>query len=375
MHLLHFLFARHRWFLAIFAFCGALFLSNVIHWILFRILKRKASRQSGSGWGIQEHLGRPARAIFMLTCILIVLPLVPGLPANIGGTVRHWVEMAIVVAVGWFFIGLVYVLQAFMLRKYDITAADNLRARRIHTQFQVFRRILIGFVMVITAGALLWTFNDPKLWHYGAGLLASAGLASLVLASAAKSTVSNLLAGIQIAFTEPIQIDDVVVIKGDWGRIEEITAAYVVVKIWDLRRLIVPLNYFIENPVENWTRKSADILSYPYLYVDYTVPIAELRAEFERFVKANPLWDGKGMGLQVTDWNQTCLQVRCLVTCRNSSDGFNFGCEIREHMVAYVQEHYPQAFPLRRFDAENELPVRMIAAPSGEAPVAQKPAA
>jgi small-conductance mechanosensitive channel len=157
-----------------------------------------------------------------------------------------------------------------------------------------------------------------------------------------------VLAGIQIAFTEPIRIDDVVVVKGEWGRIEEITSAYVVVRIWDLRRLIVPLSYFIENPIENWTRQSADILTYPYLYVDYSVPVAELRAEFERYVKQHPLWDGKGQGLQVTDLSERAMQLRCLATCRNSSDGFNLGCDVREHMAGYIQEHYPQAFPTTR---------------------------
>src|SRR6185437_16135592 len=242
-------------------------------------------------------------------------------------------------AMGWFLVGCVYVLQAFLLRKYDIKAADNIRARQMYTQFQVIRHLLVGFVAVVTAGVLLWTFNDQRLWHYGSGLLASA----------AKSTVSNVLAGIQIAFTEPIRIDDVVVIQGDWGRIEEITSAYVVVKIWDLRRLIVPLSYFIENPIENWTRQSADILSYPYIYVDYSVPVAELRAEFEKYVKQHPLWDGQGMGLQVTDWTAQAMQIRCLVTCRNSSDGFNIGCDIREHMATFVQKNYPQAFPVSRY--------------------------
>jgi small-conductance mechanosensitive channel len=341
---------RHGWFFAIFLFCAALVLSNAAHWLIFRVLRKQATGVT-PGWGIQAYLGRPSRAIFLLTCVLLVLPVIPRLPDAVDASLRHWTIMAIIAVLGWFFIGLVYVFQAGLLRKYDITAADNIHARRVHTQFQVFRRLLIGFIVVITVGALLWTFNDPRLWHYGSGLLASAGIASLLLASAAKSTASNLLAGIQIAFTEPIRIDDVVVIQGDWGRIEEITAAYVVVKIWDLRRLIVPLSYFIENPIENWTRTSADILSYPYLYVDYSVPVPELRAEFERIVRAHALWDGKGLGLQVTDLTEHSMQLRCLVTCRNSSDSFNFGCDIREGMVAYIQQHYPNAFPTTRYAA------------------------
>jgi small-conductance mechanosensitive channel len=361
LHHLH-----HGWIIAIFLFCAAIFLSNAVHWIVFRIVRSKTARSATpaalSSWGIQQYLGRPSRAVFMLTCLIAVVPVIPDMPGDLDADIRHVLAMAIVLAVGWFFTGCVYVLQSFMLRKYDLTASDNIRARSVHTQFQVFRRLLIGFVLVITAGALLWTFDDPRLWHYGSGLLASAGLASLLLASAARSTVSNLLAGIQIAFTEPIRIDDVVVVQGDWGRIEEITSAYVVVKIWDLRRLIVPLSYFIENPIENWTRSSADILSYPYIYVDYSVPVPELRAEFERIVRAHPLWDGKGLGLQVTDLNQHCMQLRALVTCRNSSDGFNFGCDIREGMVAWIQQHYPDAFPTTRF-ASRPQPASHPAAP------------
>ena len=345
----------HQWFIAIFLFCAAIVLSNLAHWIIFRIVRSKtaASAPSGTaavpGWGIQRYLGRPSRAVFMLTCLLFVLPFIPHLPAAVAGQIRHVLFMAIVLALGWFFSGCVYVLQAFMLRKYDITVADNFQARRIHTQFQVFRHLLIGFVMVITVGALLWTFDDPRLWHYGSGLLASAGIASLLLASAAKSTVSNLLAGIQIAFTEPIRIDDVVVIQGDWGRIEEITAAYVIVKIWDLRRLIVPLSYFIENPTENWTRSSAQILGYPYLYVDYSIPVQQLREEFERIVKPHPLWDGTAIALQVTDLSERAMQLRCLYSARNSSDSFNLGCEVRERMIAWIQQNYPQAFPTARY--------------------------
>src|SRR6202008_1971899 len=156
-------------------------------------------------------------------------------------------------------------------------------------------------VVVITAGTLLWTFSDRRLWNWGSGLLASAGVASLILATALRSTASNFLAGLQIAFTEPIRIDDVVVVQGEWGRVEEITAAYVVIRIWDLRRLIVPLSWFIENAFANWTRESSNILTTSFLYLDYEVPVKELRANLERVVKSSPQWDGRAVALQVTN--------------------------------------------------------------------------
>ena len=342
--------SHHAWFLVIFFFCAALVIMNVVHYILFRVLKHKETQRVGVSLGIQQHLGKPARAIFLLTCVLIVVPFLP-IPLNIQNTLRHWFIMAMVVAIGWFAVGCIYVLQAFMLRRFDISVADNIRARRIQTQFQVFRRILITFIIVIDIGALLWTFNDPRIWHYGSGLLASAGIATLILATAAKSTASNFLAGLQIALTEPIRIDDVVVVANEWGRIEEITSAYVVVKIWDLRRLIVPLSYFIENPFANWTRQSSQILGTAFLYVDYSIPVEELRKQLEMIVHPAPQWDKQVCGLQVTNLSERTMEVRCLVSSPDSGSNFDLRCLIREKMIAWIQENYPYTFPLTRITA------------------------
>jgi small-conductance mechanosensitive channel len=246
---------------------------------------------------------------------------------------------------------LIYVAQEVLLRKYDLTAADNRRARSIHTQFQLFRRVAIVFVVVLTIGAVLWTSNDQRLLHYGSGLLASAGLASLILATAAKSTASNFLAGLQIALTEPIRIDDVVVVAGEWARVEEITSAYVVLKIWDLRRLIVPLSWFIENPFANWTRQSANILTSSFLYLDYMVPVKEVRTQLEKVVQAAPQWDGTVVGCQVTNLTPQSMEIRCLMGAPNSSQAFDLQCLVREQMVEWVKANYPEAFPNLRYRA------------------------
>jgi small-conductance mechanosensitive channel len=185
---------RHGWFFAIFVFCSLLVVANLVHYILFRVLHRKESISNPLGLGLQQHLGKPARAIFLLTCLLMILPTIPDLPENIDALLRQAFIMLMVVALGWFAIGCIYVLQAFLLRRFDLAAENNFRARRFHTQFQLFRRVLITFVVVIDIGALLWTFNDPRIWHYGSGLLASAGIASLIIATAAKSTASNFFA-------------------------------------------------------------------------------------------------------------------------------------------------------------------------------------
>jgi len=346
---------RHGWFFAIFVFCSVLVLANVVHYILFRVLRRQESIGHRLGWGLQDHLGKPARAIFVLTCLFIVLPVIPGLPDTIEPMVRQALIMLTVAALGWFAIGCIYVLQTIMLRRYDLSAEDNIRARRVHTQFQLFRRMLITFVVVIDIGALLWTFDDPRIWHYGSGLLASAGIASLVLATAAKSTAANFFAGLQIAITEPIRIDDVVVIQGEWGRIEEINSAYVVVKIWDLRRLVVPLSYFIENSFQNWTRQSSDIMGTAFLYVDYSIPVEELRRQLEAIVHPSHLWDKRVCGLQVTNLTDRSMELRCLMSSRNSSESFDLRCEVREKMTAWIQQNYPTAFPTARFAARSQL--------------------
>jgi small-conductance mechanosensitive channel len=370
------MYLHHRWFFVVFLFCGALVVANLTHFVLFRLLRRKEAAGPRAGWGLQQHLGRPARAIFLLTCVLISLPFVPDLPANVLHWAQHGTLMLLVVALGWFFVGCVYVAQGIMLRKYDLTVADNRRARSIHTQFQLFRRIAIVFVVVLTAGGLLWTFDDPRLWHYGSGLLASAGVASLILATAAKSTASNFLAGLQIALTEPIRIDDVVVVQGEWGKIEEITSAYVVIKIWDLRRLIVPLSWFIENAFANWTRQSANIMTTSFLYLDYVVPVPELRAQLQAVVNSTPLWDRTVVGLQVTNLTDRSMEIRCLMGAADSSKAFDLQCYVREEMMEWVREHYPTALPTMRYAAIAESRLKIGGVPgAGVPPPGTAPAA
>jgi small-conductance mechanosensitive channel len=340
---------RHTWFFAIFLFSSAIVLANVVHYVLFRILRRREEENKSLGWGLQRYLGKPARAIFFLTCLLIILPIIPGLPDKMEDTIRQGLIMAMVASLGWFAVGCIYVLQSIMLRRYDLNAENNIQARRVHTQFQLFRRMLISFVVIIDIGALLWTFNDPRIWHYGSGLLASAGIASLIIATAAKSTAANFFAGLQIAVTEPLRIDDVVIVQGEWGRVEEINSAYVVIRIWDLRRLIVPLSYFIENSFQNWTRESSDIMGTAFLYVDYSIPVEDLRQQLEAIVHPSPLWNKRVCGLQVTNLTDRAMELRCLMSSRNSSENFDLRCLVREKMTAWIQQNYPAAFPTTRF--------------------------
>ncbi len=340
----------HDWVLGIFLFCAVVVLGNGAHYLVFRyVLKREAdSRRRNST--IQSYLAWPVRAVFLTIGLRIVLPFVPRIPPRVLDQVDQLVEILLVLFLGWLAVGGVYVFEAITLKRFDTAVRDNLRARRVHTQMQFFRRMLIVGVAILDAGGLLWSLHDETLWKYGTGLLASAGLASLVLAVAAKSTASNLIAGMQIALSEPIRIDDVVVLEGEWGRIEEITSTYVVVKIWDERRLVVPLSYFIEQPFQNWTRKKSDILGTAFLYVDYTVPVEPLRKELARVVKASPLWDGRVCVLQVTNLSERTMELRCLMSSGGSSESFDLRCLVREKMIEFLKESYPAALPTIRME-------------------------
>ena len=360
--------SEQDWLYGIFLFSAVVVFGNGIHYLVFRLLRKQQVETRKRGLGLQKYLAWPARGVFLSIGVLIVLPFVPRIPPQFLDRVEEAVQCLLVLFLGWLAIGGVYVFQAVTLSRFDTSAADNLRARGVHTQMQFFRRILIALVVVLDAGALFWTMHDQRLWNYGTGLLASAGLASLVLAVAAKSTASNLLAGLQIALSEPIRIDDVVVIQNEWGRIEEITSTYVVVKIWDERRLVVPLSFFIEQPFENWTRRRGDLLGTTFLYVDYSVPVEPLRAELLRIVTESPLWDKRVCGLQVTNLTDRSMELRCLVSSGGSSQLFDLRCLVREKMIEFLRDKYPHALPTLRME------MRDIGAKTSE-PVYAEPAA
>jgi small-conductance mechanosensitive channel len=343
-------------FFSVSALCLAIVVGFSLHYLTFRIIARirkTAPRQRPHLYAALQRLNQPARLIVVLTGIAFVLPWLQ-IAQDYRAIALKTLGVVWFASLGWLMIASVYMFEDLLVSRYDMTVSDNLRARRVRTQMQVLRRMAIAFLILIDLGLILSVFRDSSIWHYGAGLLASAGLASLVLATAAKSTASNFLAGLQIALTEPIRLDDVVIVQGQWGKIEEITTTYVVVKVWDRRRLIVPLSYFIENPFENWTRQEAALLGTAFLYVDYSVPVQALREEFTRVLEASSLWDRQVNALQVTDICQGTMEIRCLGSARNASDLFDLRCVIREQMVAFIQENYPDAFPRTRFSAIEE---------------------
>jgi small-conductance mechanosensitive channel len=317
-----------------------------VFWLLQHITR---SRGVVLGQSLVRHGQRPSRWIFPLFAILVILPGLP-LPADPKSVLEHVAGLGFIASIAWLAILLVEVTSDVLAGRYRIDVADNLVARRIRTQFQMLRRVAVIVVILLTVAIMLMTF--PAIKHIGVSILASAGVVSLVVGMAMKDTLANIIAGVQIAFAQPFRIGDAVVIEGEWGWIEEIGMMYVVVRIWDLRRLVLPVSYFLEHPFQNWTRTSADLLAYTYLYVDYTVPVDAVREELRRVCEETPLWNKRVCILQVSDSDQRTMQLRCLMDVRNSSDAWDLRCLVREKLIDFLQKNYPASLPRYRGELE-----------------------
>lgn len=264
-----------------------------------------------------------------------------------GGAVDHLITLGIIAVIVWLGLRFVDAGRQVIFKRHPIQVSDNRTARKIHTQTQVLVHTLSFFVILFGIAAMLMTFPGAK--QIGASLLASAGLAGLAVGFAAKPVLGNLIAGLQIAITQPLSLDDVVIVENEWGRIEEITSTYVVIKIWDERRLIVPLQYFIENPFQNWTRESTQLLGSLFLWVDYAMPLDPLRSELERLCKQVPeLWDGRVSNIQVTDTSDKAIQLRILVSSSNASNSWDLRCLLREKLVQFIATNYADYLPQLR---------------------------
>lgn len=286
-----------------------------------------------------------------LLLFIIAFVLQIGVASNIfgeyyAGIIKHIATLLYIISITWFLIVIVRVVKAGYISKYDITVADNLNARRIYTQFNILERVVVFVIVVLAIGAALMSFDSIR--SIGASVLASAGIAGIIIGFSAQKALGTLLAGIQIAITQPIRLDDVVIVEGEWGRIEEIQLTYVVINIWDKRRLVVPTTYFIEKPFQNWTRNTAEILGTVFIYTDFHVPIDKLREELTRLLEASDLWDGKVNVLQVTDAKADVMEIRALMSSANSSISWDLRVHIREMLIKYLQENYPGSLPRTR---------------------------
>jgi small-conductance mechanosensitive channel len=265
-------------------------------------------------------------------------------------SVRHVTGVLAIMAYTWLAARAIRGIADGVIEVHPANADDNLQARRIQTQTRVLSRVASGTVLVAGLAFVLMTF--PRARQFGASLLASAGVIGVVAGIAARSVFSNLLAGLQIAMAQPLRIDDVLIIEGEWGRVEEITSTYVVLALWDERRLIVPLQWFTDHPFQNWTRRSADLLGTVLLWLDFEVPVDAVRAEAKRLCEASPHWDKRVCVVQVTDTNERAMQLRVLVSSASSGQNFDLRCQVREGLIDFIRRHHPQALPRMRAELQ-----------------------
>ena len=313
----------------------------VLH-VAGRAVLRRVTRHSVV---LQKMLERTQQAGALVLPVLALQVVWGSAPDNLVhmGTVRHLTGLLLIAAVTWLILGTVSGLADGVVARNPTDVEDNLHARRIETQTRVLARS--AMVVVLIAGIAIALMTFPGARQLGASLLASAGVLGIVGGLAARPVFSNLIAGLQLALAQPLRIDDVLIVNGQFGRVEDITGTYVVLKLWDERRMIVPLTWFIENPFENWTRTGAQIMGTVMLYVDYATPMEPLRAEAKRLIEAMPEWDGRVFAVQVTDATDKSIQVRVLVSSVNSGKNFDLRCKLREGLVAFLAREYPQVLP------------------------------
>jgi len=327
---------------------AALLVSVIIYFIIISLFKRWNRIVILKSIKIRLEQTKGALKSFIpALCVFIALPIL-RFSETIQTLISHIVTLWIIASVGWLVIRSIHVVREAILERYDINVKDNLTARQVYTQIRVVENIINISIIVLTIAAILMTF--PKVRQIGVSLLASAGMLGIILGFAAQKTLGNFIAGIQIAITQPIRLDDVVIVEKEWGWIEEITLTYVVVRIWDLRRLIVPISYFIDNPFQNWTRISADILGSVYIYADYTIPVNEVREELTRILNKSASWDKKVNVLQVTNATERTVELRALMSASDSPTAWKLRCEVREKLLVFLQKNFPQSLPRTRVE-------------------------
>ena len=324
---------------------GACLLATLLHRIGRRIVLR-LSKPQPFAHTVLRNIDRAVTYALPLLFVQLVLRSAPDDLRAIE-PLRHFSSILLILALSWLLMRAVRGVALAIIAQHPVHVADNLQARRIHTQTKVLMRSTMALIVILGSSAILMTF--PSVRTIGASLLASAGVAGLVAGMAARPVLGNLIAGVQIALTQPIRLDDVLIIDNEWGWVEEITGTYVVMRLWDRRRQIVPLQWFIEHPFQNWTRTSADIIGSVFWWVDYRLPLEPVRQEIQRLCAQVPhWWDGEVALLQVTESGPHAMQLRALVTARNSPDCWDLRCHIREGVIDFIQREYPQYLPTLR---------------------------
>jgi small-conductance mechanosensitive channel len=342
--------AGHRlhipdWTLAVAGVVLAIALAIIVHRLSFMRLKRISASRGLLFRSLVKRTSGPSRLALIMIAVSAAASVVP-MPIGVAAPLRHIFVVAFIALVGWTLLSTLHVGSVVYSRQFKLDVADNLIARKHLTQVRILERTAAVFLVLLTAAVALMTFEPVR--QYGVTLLASAGAAGIIAGLALQPLLTNLIAGVQIAITQPVRIDDAVIVENEWGQVEEIASTYVVVRLWDWRRMVLPLTYFIQHPFQNWTRESSSLIGTAMLYVDYRAPVDAMREKLSEIAKATPLWDGDVVNLAVTDLTERTMQVRCLVSGRNASEVFDLRCHVREEMIRFLREHYPQALPQER---------------------------
>lgn len=327
----------------ILAFAIAIALS--LHRVVRKLIRRLLAQRHPFAFSIFSRMRGVTQFALLIFAMVIAVPVAPLDPSS-----AEWLARLLLIGVigliGWAAITALKISADLYLRQFRLDVEDNLLARKHVTQVRVLLRTAEGLVVLVTLGAALITFDAVR--QYGVSLFASAGVAGIVAGLAARPVLTNLIAGVQLAMTQPIRIDDAVIVENEWGTIEEITSTYVVVRLWDWRRMIVPLSYFIEKPFQNWTRENSSLIGSAFLYVDYRAPVGVIRDKLTEIVKASKNWDGGVVNLQVTDAKESTIELRCLMSARSAGQAFDLRCEVREKLVDFLQRHHAEALPRQR---------------------------
>jgi small-conductance mechanosensitive channel len=330
------------WLVSIGVLALAFLAGLLIQRIGFRFLTRLVENRDLFWRSLVSRTRRPMR-LAILTWTLSIGATIAPLDAGPAEALRHVLLLCFIVVFGWMTKIVLHVWMIVYLRRFKLDAEDNLLARAHVTQSRIAERVASFLIVAFTIAALLMTF--PAVQQYGVSLLASAGVAGIVLGLALQPVLKNIFAGIQLAITQPIRIDDALIVEGEWGNVEEITSTYVVVKLWDWRRMILPLSYFIEQPFQNWTREGSALIGIVMIYLDYSVPVKAIRGKVEEIANNSPLWDRKVMAVQVTDFRENVMEVRILVSAPNAPKAFDLRCEVREKLIDFIQREYPSSLP------------------------------
>ena len=323
----------------------AMLVALALHNWADQLMRRLVEHRYPNVFTLFSQTARLTRLALITLAMIIVIPAAPLRPES-AEILARLLSMAVIGLIGWTVIVVLQIAAKIYLRRFRLDVDDNLLARKHNTQVTILLRVVDGIIVLVTIGAALMTI--PSVRQYGVSLFASAGIAGIAAGLAARPVLSNLMAGVQLAMTQPIRLYDAVIVEGEYGTIEEIGSTFVTVKLWDLRRMVVPLTYFIEKPFQNWTRDSSLLIGKVMLYVDYSAPVGIIRDKLHEILKQSDKWDGKTAALQVTDLKEGSMELRCLMSARAPGQTFDLRCEVREKLIDFLQREHPEALPRSR---------------------------